>query len=283
MARKNVYIVERRSSESGEPEFAVVLSGDPEPHVTGKALLSMIAEHLDIPLPAPDAEALDALRLNVDDLKSHLGGWMLIADEAKDRAESAEGALGVAVRERDTLKAKLTEAEKTSSDYAYNLDQFRASAEKHEAVARAVEGVGKAWRHFKPAAIGLEVFARSLDHSTYHGVARAIRALADAYAALGEPARPAEPPAPETHDVTDLYTEPPTVMEISGERAEVLEALEDVVNQACGADGHLDSMALSAYAAALRLLARLGRVTIRSEAGRRVIGEWVKEATNGQA
>jgi hypothetical protein len=56
---------------------------------------------------------------------------------------------------------------------------------------------------------------------------------------------------------------------------ELLETLADVINQACsGPDGELDSMALSAYADGLRVLAEHGRVRITHEAGRRVIAEW---------
>lgn len=63
-------------------------------------------------------------------------------------------------------------------------------------------------------------------------------------------------------------------------RADLLDALEDVVNQACSvADdeeggSHLDSMALGANAHGLRVLAKHGRVVIEHEVGRRVIGRW---------
>lgn len=59
---------------------------------------------------------------------------------------------------------------------------------------------------------------------------------------------------------------------------ELLDALEDIVNQACGVSGSdtLDSMAITAYASAIQLLAEYGRVKIQTEAGRRVIAEWVK-------
>lgn len=56
----------------------------------------------------------------------------------------------------------------------------------------------------------------------------------------------------------------------------ILDTLADVIGQACSCDGELDSMALSAYADGLRLLAKYGRVKIVSEYGRRVIAEWVK-------
>jgi hypothetical protein len=54
-----------------------------------------------------------------------------------------------------------------------------------------------------------------------------------------------------------------------------LDVLEDVLYQACHTrergDGWMDSMALSANAEGLRLLALHGRVEIESEYGRRVI------------
>jgi hypothetical protein len=72
---------------------------------------------------------------------------------------------------------------------------------------------------------------------------------------------------------------------------ELLDALEDVVNQACSTqqfrshlgdnvgtdDWELDSMALSAYAHGLRTLAKHGRVKIEQQAGRRVIASWIKQ------
>ena len=58
---------------------------------------------------------------------------------------------------------------------------------------------------------------------------------------------------------------------------ELLEALENVVDQAClGMGNVLDSMAITAYAGGMRLLADYGRIKITQESGRRVIGEWVK-------
>jgi len=57
----------------------------------------------------------------------------------------------------------------------------------------------------------------------------------------------------------------------------LLDALEDMVNQACSVDDRtLDSRALSAYAHGIRVLADYGRIRITAEYGRRVIGEWVK-------
>lgn len=64
---------------------------------------------------------------------------------------------------------------------------------------------------------------------------------------------------------------------------EILEALEGMVQQHCsgsealGTAGSLDSFALSANADAMRLLAKLGRLVITEQYGRRVIGAWVKE------
>jgi len=64
---------------------------------------------------------------------------------------------------------------------------------------------------------------------------------------------------------------------------DVIEALIDMVQQHCLIQDHkhgedvdvLDSMALSANADAMRLLARLGKLVIKNEYGRRVIGHWV--------
>lgn len=60
------------------------------------------------------------------------------------------------------------------------------------------------------------------------------------------------------------------------EREELLDTLVNVLDQACSTprDEVIDSMALSAYADGLRLLARYGRFTITDQAGRRVIGTW---------
>jgi len=69
------------------------------------------------------------------------------------------------------------------------------------------------------------------------------------------------------------------------DKAELIEALKDMVNQhcSCSSDGcetvHLDSMALSANAHAMRLLARHGELEITDQYGRRVIGNW-KEQKN---
>lgn len=56
--------------------------------------------------------------------------------------------------------------------------------------------------------------------------------------------------------------------------AEALDDLEDIVNQVCHGPAELDSMALSAYADAMRRLASHQRLVITHEYGRRVIGHW---------
>lgn len=69
--------------------------------------------------------------------------------------------------------------------------------------------------------------------------------------------------------------------EMTGEKGlakaldESLDILAAVIEQACGdrKSAELDSMALTAYADGLRLLARYHRVTITHEYGRRVIAE----------
>lgn len=59
------------------------------------------------------------------------------------------------------------------------------------------------------------------------------------------------------------------------EESDVLEVVEGVVRQACTMDdGTLDSMALTYYRDAIKLLAQAGRVEIVSEAGRRIIARW---------
>jgi len=61
---------------------------------------------------------------------------------------------------------------------------------------------------------------------------------------------------------------------------ELIEELVETVNQATRMpDGTLDSMATTAYAESMRLLARLGRLDIDREYGRRVIGRW-KDGNN---
>lgn len=57
-------------------------------------------------------------------------------------------------------------------------------------------------------------------------------------------------------------------------KEELVLVLHDVIWQACGEDdGAVDSRALSTYAGAMRLLARLGLLEIESEYGRRVVGK----------
>ncbi len=58
-------------------------------------------------------------------------------------------------------------------------------------------------------------------------------------------------------------------------KEELILVLYEVLQQACEyEDGTADSLALSAYASGLRLLARLGLFEIESEYGRRVIGRF---------
>ena len=63
---------------------------------------------------------------------------------------------------------------------------------------------------------------------------------------------------------------------------ELTDSLIDHIAQSCTThnteDGstYLDSSAISANADAMRLAARLGKIVIEDEAGRRVIGRWVE-------
>ena len=60
----------------------------------------------------------------------------------------------------------------------------------------------------------------------------------------------------------------------------LIDALEDMVAQHCGIsddDGELDSMALSANAYAMRVLAEHGSIQILREGGRRIIANWKRE------
>ena len=73
---------------------------------------------------------------------------------------------------------------------------------------------------------------------------------------------------------------------MSRERDEAIEILEDTVNQSCSRSDNddgmgvapyvLDSYALSSYRDALKFLAKVGRIKISHEAGRRIIGHWLK-------
>ena len=57
---------------------------------------------------------------------------------------------------------------------------------------------------------------------------------------------------------------------------ELVDALADVIAQACGQpDSRVDSLGLTAYANAIRLLEHYGRVEIESIQGRRVIAQFV--------
>lgn len=60
-------------------------------------------------------------------------------------------------------------------------------------------------------------------------------------------------------------------MEYENDREALVDMIEDLVQQSCGDD----SAAITAYAAAMRLLAAEGRCKIVSECGRRVIVEWL--------
>jgi len=64
---------------------------------------------------------------------------------------------------------------------------------------------------------------------------------------------------------------------------EIVESLFDMTYQHCYCeeDGRLDSMALSSCSDSLRLLGRLGMVTIESDVGRRVIARVKEEGSDG--
>jgi hypothetical protein len=70
---------------------------------------------------------------------------------------------------------------------------------------------------------------------------------------------------------------------LKNERDELLDALADCIGQSCHVNENglayphdLDSCALSAYADGLRLLAKYGKVEIKTDVGRRVIANWKK-------
>ncbi len=69
---------------------------------------------------------------------------------------------------------------------------------------------------------------------------------------------------------------------LKAEVEDLLDIVAESIAQSCTVeDGTLDSLALSTYAEAIRLLARRGRVTIEHEYGRRVIARWtVVESQN---
>ena len=59
------------------------------------------------------------------------------------------------------------------------------------------------------------------------------------------------------------------------EKELLLDVLSDVINQACFTkDKKIDSMATTAYAEGIRMLAEHGKVRILKEHGRRIIAEW---------
>ena len=73
--------------------------------------------------------------------------------------------------------------------------------------------------------------------------------------------------------------------EALAENKKLLDLLEDAIVQACynpqkteGAIDELDSCALSAFANAMRYLAKKGRIKILHEAGRRIIAKTINEA-----
>lgn len=89
-------------------------------------------------------------------------------------------------------------------------------------------------------------------------------------------------------NVEDYEAAAESLEAIIAERDEALELLLEAVRDEClvasfagPAFDHLDSMARSTWADALRLLARSGRVRIVSESGRRVIAKLVEESGHG--
>ena len=68
-------------------------------------------------------------------------------------------------------------------------------------------------------------------------------------------------------------------MDENAELERVREIIADLVAQDCTRHGYadeLDSRGHAAYADAMRYLAACGRVTIRDEFGRRLIGHWCR-------
>lgn len=57
---------------------------------------------------------------------------------------------------------------------------------------------------------------------------------------------------------------------------DILDALEDVITQACSRGETVDSMSFTSYAYAMRLLSRYGRLKVDSDLGRRVIGRFIQ-------
>lgn len=62
-----------------------------------------------------------------------------------------------------------------------------------------------------------------------------------------------------------------SVPKLKQEIADLEETLEAAIWQACSDHGGVDSMAITAYADGIRLLAKRGKLRIESEYGRRVI------------
>lgn len=60
---------------------------------------------------------------------------------------------------------------------------------------------------------------------------------------------------------------------VESDRTQLVDMIQELVRQSCAND----SMAISVYAKAMRLLAQEGRCKIISECGRRVIVVWVDE------
>jgi hypothetical protein len=65
-------------------------------------------------------------------------------------------------------------------------------------------------------------------------------------------------------------------------KEELVDALGEMVNQHCDVgdeDGKrcLDSMALSSNEHAMRVLVKHGKIRIKKEYGRRVVGEWIEQ------
>lgn len=69
-----------------------------------------------------------------------------------------------------------------------------------------------------------------------------------------------------------------TAARLERERDEALDVLADMVGQHCDYDDYVDSIAISANARAMRLLARHHRLTIDAECGRRVIARWAGDS-----
>ena len=73
---------------------------------------------------------------------------------------------------------------------------------------------------------------------------------------------------PHTFELQSMHI---TIDALRADNAELVESLHCAIAQACGGDGNFDSMGISDYADAIRLLASRGRMVIFSDVGRRVI------------